>query len=82
MPRGYNNDRIAKNFPHPHALHKDFSEREPYTKELNRTLAVQRANELAIADEMRPAIDFTRLGVYFMFFALIFGSNSVCIFLP
>jgi len=66
MPRGYNNDRISKNFPHPHALHKDLAQREPYTKQLNRSLAVQRANELAYTNEMRPVIDFTRLGALFL----------------
>jgi hypothetical protein len=60
MPRGYNNDRIAKNFPHPHALHKDLSSREPYTKQLNRELALQRATELRVSNEMRPVLDFTR----------------------
>ena len=60
MPRGYNNDRIAKNFPHPHALHKDLTQSQPYTKELMRTLAAQRAAELRISNEMRPVIDFTR----------------------
>ena len=63
MPRGYCNDRISKNFPHPHALHKDLSQREPYTKELNHTLALQRATELRISNEMRPVLDFTRLRV-------------------
>ena len=63
MPRGYCNDRISKNFPHPHSLHKDLSQREPYTKELNHTLALQRATERRISNEMRPVLDFTRLGV-------------------
>jgi hypothetical protein len=68
MPLGYNNDRIAKNFPHPHALHKDVSQREPYTKQLKRMLAIQRATELRISNEMRPVIDFTR----FEFFVVCF----------
>ncbi len=75
MPLGYNNDRIAKNFPHPHALHKDLSQSQPYTKELMRTLATQRAEELRISNEMRPVIDFTR----FVSMVLLFYSYS-CVY--
>jgi hypothetical protein len=78
MPRGYNNDRIAKNFPHPHALHKDLSQPEPYTKELKRLLASQRATEQRISNEMHPTIDFTRLvSSLFLLRTLAPSCNSV-----
>ena len=79
MPLGYANDRIAKNFPHPHTLHKGLSQREPYTKQLNHTLALQRAAELRFSNEMRPVLDFTRFDActYSLFACICFSGQFV-----